>query len=258
VDLEVTQGSIADLGPGTVAVFEGTADDRGWSVGDQVPAAFSSVGDAPLEIVAIFGDNSIVYNYVISLSSHEELYTEQLDAMVLLKIDADADPPATQAAIEGSIEEFGSVQVLDQVSFREQRAGLIDQILGLVTALLAMAILIAVFGIVNTLSLSVYERTRELGLLRAVGMSRLQVKRMVRSESVIIAVFGALLGMAIGVVFGWALQQALAPEGVTELTIPVGSLVVYLVLSGVAGVLAAIGPARRAAKLDVLQAVSYE
>jgi putative ABC transport system permease protein len=178
--------------------------------------------------------------------------------MVLVKIEEGADPATSQAGIESAVEDFGSVQVLDQVSFREQRASLIDQILGLVTALLMMAIVIAVFGIVNTLSLSVYERTRELGLLRAVGMSRLQVKRMVRSESVIIAVFGALLGMAVGVVFGWALQQALEPEGVTELTIPVVALIVYLVLAGLAGVIAAIGPARRAAKLDVLQAVSYE
>jgi putative ABC transport system permease protein len=258
VELDVQTGSLAELGPGTVAVYEGTADDRGWTVGDVVPAEFASTGDNPLEIVAIFGDNSIVFNYVISISAHEELYQEQLDAMVLVKIEEGADPATSQAGIESAVEDFGSVQVLDQVSFREQRASLIDQILGLVTALLMMAIVIAVFGIVNTLSLSVYERTRELGLLRAVGMSRLQVKRMVRSESVIIAVFGALLGMAVGVVFGWALQQALEPEGVTELTIPVGSLVVYLVLAGLAGVIAAIGPARRAAKLDVLQAVSYE
>jgi putative ABC transport system permease protein len=148
--------------------------------------------------------------------------------------------------------------VQDQAAFREQQAGFIDQLLALVTALLLMAIVIALFGIVNTLGLSIYERTRELGLLRAVGMSRRQVKRMIRWESVIIAVFGAVLGIVIGVLFGWALQQALRNEGVTEFVLPVGQLVVYLVLAGLAGVLAAIWPARRAAKLDVLQAISYE
>ena len=130
--------------------------------------------------------------------------------------------------------------------------------LGLVTALLFMAILIALFGIANTLSLSILERTHELGLLRAVGMSRTQVKRMIRWESVIIAVLGAVLGLVIGIFFGWSLQQAIASEGVTELKIPVGQLVVYLIVAGLAGVVAAIGPARRAAKMNVLEAIAYE
>jgi putative ABC transport system permease protein len=128
----------------------------------------------------------------------------------------------------------------------------------LISALLAFAILIALFGIVNTLGLSIFERTRELGLLRAVGMSRKQVKRMIRWESVIIAIIGAFLGVVIGVFFGIALQQALANQGVTELVIPVGSLTVYVIFAALAGVLAAIWPARRAAKLDVLESISYE
>ena len=161
-------------------------------------------------------------------------------------------------AVTAAAAEFPNVQVQDQAAFREQQAGFIDQLLGLVTALLAMAILIALFGIVNTLGLSIYERTRELGLLRAVGMSRVQVKRMIRWESVIIAVFGAVLGVVIGVLFGWALQQALQDDGVSEFVVPVGQLVTYLVLAGLAGVLAAIWPARRAAKLDVLEAIAYE
>ena len=161
-------------------------------------------------------------------------------------------------SVVASTAEFGNVEVQDQTAFREQQAGFIDQLLGLISALLFFAILIALFGIVNTLGLSIFERTRELGLLRAVGMSRKQVKRMIRWESVIISIIGALLGVVIGVFFGFALQQALANEGVTELVIPVGSLAVYLVLAALAGVLAAIWPARRAAKLDVLESISYE
>ena len=137
-----------------------------------------------------------------------------------------------EAAIEQAVAEFPNVQVQDQAAFREQQAGFIDQLLALVTALLLMSILIAVFGIVNTLGLSIYERTRELGLLRAVGMSRRQVTRMMRWESIIIAVFGAVLGVAIGIAFGWALQQALKSEGVSEFVVPVGQLVVYLVRRG--------------------------
>ena len=155
-------------------------------------------------------------------------------------------------------EDYPSIQVQDQAAFRESQAAFIDQLLGLITALLMMAIIIAVFGIINTLGLSIYERTRELGLLRAVGMGRRQVKRMIRVESVVIALFGAVLGILVGIGFGWALQQALAPEGVDRLTIPVGQLVVYLVFAAVTGVLAAIWPAHRAAKLNVLEAISYE
>ena len=163
-----------------------------------------------------------------------------------------------QRGIEQATARFGDIEVQDQAAFRDKYAGQVDQLLGLVTALLAMAILIALFGIVNTLGLSIFERTRELGLLRAVGMGRRQVKRMIRWESVIIAILGAVLGLAIGAFFGWALQRSLVSEGVTELRIPVGQLVVYLVFAGFVGVIAAIWPARRAAKLNVLDAISYE
>jgi putative ABC transport system permease protein len=148
--------------------------------------------------------------------------------------------------------------VQDQTAFRKQQEQSVNQLLGLITGLLAMAILIALFGIVNTLGLSIYERQREIGLLRAVGMGRVQVKRMIRWEAVLIAVMGALLGVAVGIGFGFALQRALAPQGVTELAIPVGQLVLFVVFAGLAGVLAAIWPARRAAKLDVLAAISFE
>jgi putative ABC transport system permease protein len=150
------------------------------------------------------------------------------------------------------------VQVYDQAEYRAQQEGFIDQLLGLITALLGLAIIIAFVGIVNTLGLSIYERTRELGLLRAVGMSRRQVRAMIRAESVIIAILGAVLGIAVGVFFGWALQRALAGEGVTQLRIPIGQLAGYVVAAGAAGVLAAVLPARRAANLDVLEAIAYE
>jgi putative ABC transport system permease protein len=119
-------------------------------------------------------------------------------------------------------------------------------------------VVIALFGVMNTLFLSIYERTRELGLLRAVGLTRRQTRSMVRWEAVIIAVMGALFGVVIGIAFGWALQQALASEGFTELGIPGVQILVYVALAGVLGVFFAIFPARRAAKLNVLRAISYE
>jgi putative ABC transport system permease protein len=124
--------------------------------------------------------------------------------------------------------------------------------------LLAFAVIIALMGIVNTLALSVYERTRELGLLRALGLGRKQTRRMVRWESVMIALFGGILGLVLGVLFGWALVTSLSDEGVEVVQVPFGSLVTFLIAAGLAGVLAAIGPARRAAKLDVLEAIAHE
>jgi putative ABC transport system permease protein len=131
-------------------------------------------------------------------------------------------------------------------------------LLTLIYALLLMAIIIALFGIGVTLALSIYERTREIGLLRAVGMSRAQVRSTVRWESVIIALFGTVLGLIIGVFFGWALVHALADQGLNRLALPPGQLIVLLVLGALVGSLAAWSPARRAAKLDILQAIVTE
>ncbi len=150
------------------------------------------------------------------------------------------------------------MEVNDQAQTRQQYVSQVDQVFAIVYVLLFLSVLISMFGIVNTLSLSIYERVRELGLLRAVGMSRRQVKRMVRVEAVIIAVLGALLGLVVGILFGWALQRALSDQGIDQLAIPVGQLVVMLVLAALIGVVAAIWPARRAAKLNVLEAISYE
>jgi putative ABC transport system permease protein len=257
--LDVTAGSTQALVPDTILVFQDVAKDEGWRVGDTVPAAFPTVGDQPLEIVGIYGESLLVQaDYLISLETYEDLYPEQLDAFVLIKGADGVSTDEVERVVTRAVAPFPNIEVQDQAEFREQQAGFINQLLGLVTALLAMAILIALFGIVNTLGLSIFERTRELGLLRAIGMGRRQVRWMIRWESVIIAVIGAVLGIAIGVFFGYALQQALEPEGVTELAIPTGQLLVYLVFAALAGVLAAIWPARRAARLDVLQAIAYE
>jgi putative ABC transport system permease protein len=211
-----------------------------------------------LRIVAIYGENTLAGNYAIALDTYADVFTEQLDSFVLVKGAEGVPIDGLRAAVEETLEPYPNIEVQNQAEFRETYAGAIDQLVGFITALLLFAILIALFGIVNTLGLSIYERTRELGLLRAVGMGKKQVKRMIRYEAVIIALFGALLGVVVGIAFGWALQQALEPEGVTVLAIPVGQLVTYTLIAALAGVVAAIWPARRAAKIDVLTAISYE
>jgi putative ABC transport system permease protein len=151
-----------------------------------------------------------------------------------------------------------TAKVQDLTEFKEAQASQFNQLLTLVYALLGLAVIIALVGIANTLALSVFERTRELGLMRAVGMSRSQLRSVVRWESVIIAVFGTLLGLVIGIGFGWAMVQALSSQGLGVLRIPVGTLVGAVVVAALAGVVAALLPARRAARLDVLAAVSSE
>ena len=256
--VELDAGRLESLGHGSVLVHRDVAEGQGLGIGDPVTLSFPAGGDREFVVGGILADDRLLGEWVISVSTYEQVFTEQLDAFVLVKGAGGVTPSALQGAVEQAVTDYPNVEVQDQASFREKQAGFIDQLLGLVTALLALAILIAVFGIVNTLGLSIYERTRELGLLRAVGMTRRQVRSMIRWESVIIAVFGALLGIAIGVLFGWALQRALVDEGLSELAIPGTQLVVYLVIAGIMGVLAAVIPARRAAKLNVLQAISYE
>jgi putative ABC transport system permease protein len=152
---------------------------------------------------------------------------------------------------------FPSVEVLTKKEFTDDVAGQVNKLLSLFYVLLGLAVIVSLFGIVNTLALSIYERTRELGMVRAIGMSRRQVRTMVRYESVITALIGAVLGLVLGVVFAIAMTPPLADQGL-KISIPVGTLIVLLILAALAGVLAAIGPARRASRLDVLEALAYE
>jgi len=258
VQVEMKEGSLAELGDDGILVFEEVAESQKWSVGDTIEVQFARTGKQRLRIAGIYTDDRLLGPYVITLSTFEKNFVEQLDDIVLVKTAPGTSPAEARAAADQVAKEFPNVKLEDQAQFRQSQAAQIDQLLGLISALLGLAILIALVGIVNTLALSIYERTREIGLLRAVGMVRRQVRSMIRWESVIIAVFGALLGTAVGVFFGWAMVQALEDVGISVLSIPGGQLVFFVVLAGLAGVLAAVFPARRAARLNVLEAIAYE
>ncbi len=169
-----------------------------------------------------------------------------------------ADLGRVRAELAAVARPYPNVELQDRSEFAKQATNQIDQIVQFLTLLLVLSALIAVLGIVNTLALSVLEQTHELGLLRAVGMSRRQVTRMVRVESVVIAAFGGLLGLAVGAIFGLCIQRALVGWGVTELRFPVVQLLAYLLAAVVAGVAAAWLPARRASRLDVLTAIAAQ
>jgi len=178
---------------------------------------------------------------------------------VFVKVASGADQSEVRAAVDRVVDrDFPSATVADRAQYKEVQAADIDQMLNLVYALLLLAIVIALIGITNTLSLSIFERTRELGLLRAVGLTRRQLRSTVRWEAVIISLYGTGLGLVLGLLFGWALVTALGDQGLSSFVVPAGPLAVVVLVSVVAGVVAAIGPARRAARLDVLAAVRSE
>jgi len=256
----VLSGSIADLSQrNTLAVFEDIAQDNGWSLGDVVHAQFPATGDVDLEIVATYEENGLIGDWAISLDTFDQnVVAQQLDLFVLVNVEHGTNPAALRPDLEDTLGAYPNVEVQDQAEFRDQYATFLNTLLNLVTGLLLLAVFIALFGVMNTLYLSIYERTRELGLLRAVGLTRRQTRAMVRREAAIIAVMGALFGVVVGIAFGWALQRALAPEGFTELGIPGGQIAIYVILAAVLGWLFAFLPARRAARLNVLQAIAYE
>jgi len=255
---DVTAGDAGALARGEILVAEEELKDKALEIGGMLPMTFAQTGDTQLRIGGTFAKNQLLGNYLVSTATFDAHFPDRLDFVVLAKARPGVAPAAARAAVERVTDEFPNVEVRDQAEFKQQQEDQVNQILGLITALLLLSIIIALFGIVNTLALSIFERTRELGLLRAVGMSRRQVRSMIRGESVIIAVMGAILGLAVGVLFGFAVVNALADEGIGAVVIPYGQLLTYVVLAGIAGVIAAVFPARRAARHDVLAAISYE
>ena len=258
-NIEVTSGQLSMLGPGEVFVYGPAAEDLDLQVGEELRAEFPATGADELTVAGLFDNKALLSaDYLVSLETFDEHFPDAVDSSVLVRAGEGVQASEARGALEEVVGAYPNVQVQDQTETKEQTAGQVDQLLGLVTALLALALLIALLGITNTLALSVFERTRELGLLRAVGMARRQARAMIRWESVIIAVIGALLGIAIGIFFGWAVVTSLEAEGITELAIPGGQLLGYVVAAGIAGVIAAIPPARRAARLNVLEAIATE
>lgn len=217
--------------------------------------------DQVLTVGGVFEDSQALNNprILIPLDLYSETVPPAQQGDFLLYVKSDGSNTAElRSRLEETVKPFLVVSVQDGQEFAEAQAAQINQLLYLIYALLALSVLIAVLGIINTLALSVFERTREIGLLRAVGMSRRQLRRMISAESVSTAVFGAVLGMALGLVLGLVLQRALVSQGLETLSIPWVTLVIVLVSSAVAGMIAAIMPAWRAVRLDVLRAITAD
>ncbi|WP_406832361.1 FtsX-like permease family protein [Pedococcus sp. KACC 23699] len=258
VPLEFSAGSLTKLTGKTVLVSQDRAAKQQLAVGSTVRGEVAGQQDT-YTVGGIFVPSASVPNSIlISLQTARAAGVPEQDSADFVVRDRGANPAAVQAAIEKVIADVPTVTLKDQDAFAAEQRAPIDQLLYIIYALLGLAVIIAILGIINTLALSVIERTREIGLLRAVGLSRRQLRTMLRLESVAIALLGAVLGVVLGLVAGWALQRSLADQGIDVLAIPGLQLAIFVVLAGFVGVLAALWPGRRAARLDVLRAITTE
>jgi putative ABC transport system permease protein len=261
LDLGGTQGSFADLGPNTIAVSQAIADEKGYRIGDELPTLFVDTGTKPLKIAYIFKENNFgsqTIDYWLPMSVYEDNFNDQLDLVVLASLKPGVTAEQGRAAIEPLVEPFPTAELQDNAQYKADQEQQINQIVGLIYLLLFLALFTALIGIANTLALSIHERTREIGLLRAVGMARSQVRSAIRWESVIISLLGTINGLAIGLFFGWSVVKALEDQGFSQFAIAPGQLTIVVIILAVLSVAAAWLPARRASKLDVLRAISTE
>ncbi len=258
IDLGIETGSLDSFAPGRILVSTVAADDLGVRPGDRVTVTFPETGDTTLQVAGTFSKGSLINaSYVMSMLDFSTNVTASLDGAVL--ITTPGTPPAeAKTAIEEALIDYPNVTVNDPDDITRNAQDSVNQLLGIVTAMLLLAVIVAILGIVNTLVLSVVERTHELGVLRAVGGTRRQLRTVVRRESLLMALLGAITGVALGAVSGIALSRALVEEGITSVDVPVLTLGFYLVIAAGVGVLAALGPARRASRVDVLRAVTTE
>jgi putative ABC transport system permease protein len=264
VDLGFASGGAGGLARDGVLVADDLARHLGVTTGDQLVVQFSQ-GQLPLTVRGVYRQKNFVGIFgqsvpLIVAPATLEVGTggSPQDSIVLVRTTGGATPGAQRSLARALADDFPNISVLTRDAFREEQEAQINQFLTVLVAILALSEIIAILGIVNTLALSVFERTRELGLLRVVGMSRRQMRRMVRWESVVIAVLGGIVGIALGVLWGWAFTRALQEQGLSVFRIPVVEVLLFVVGSMVAGVLAAVLPAWRASRLDVLEAIATE
>lgn len=269
LDADLVAGGLTEADPvRSIAVHQDVADDLDLSVGSSVAVSFPDGQTDNLVVAAVFLDNTLFGNWLVDNVVWERHFARTGIAFASATVTGFSDdlPEEQQAAllsraaeaIAPITEQFPTIVAENRVEFRQSQQDQLNSFLAVIFVLLALSLVIALIGITNTLALSVFERTREIGLLRAVGMTRRQLRRAIRWESVIISVFGALLGLSLGVVFGLAAVVAIPDSLINTASIPYTQLVTYVLIAALAGILAAILPARRASKLNVLDAISYE
>jgi putative ABC transport system permease protein len=258
-DPELEKGGpdvLANLRDDQALADDGWAESHGFKLGDKIHVTTPKGTEVDYELAGTYNNKlDMLGKFVVTNASMTKDWNQPDDSFIL--VGGKGSPETLERAAKGVLAEFPIAKAQTLTQFKDESADQVNQLLGLVFGLLGLSVIVALLGIVNTLALAVHERTRELGLLRAVGMSRRQVRRMVRAESVITALIGAILGLVLGIVFAVIVSRPLAADGFV-LTFPIVTLIVLTVLAAIAGVIAAIPPARRASKVDVLRAVTTE
>ncbi|NUP80904.1 MAG: FtsX-like permease family protein [Nonomuraea sp.] len=248
---EVRSGSMKGLSDGQVALLDYAATGLGVKVGDTVTVKTERAGPVRLKVIAVLdGTNSTLPPLTVAEQPFDTYFDRLPDSQVMINIRDGIAPDQARKVVEAAIAAYPVVQMASSTEVRGQFDETLDMLLMIVTGLLGLAILISLLGIANTLSLSVHERTRESALLRALGLTRPQLRRMLSVEALVLGLIGALVGVALGAVFGWAAVRAMLPGAV--FSAPIGQIALFVVLSGVAGVLAAVVPARRAARASIV------
>uniref|UniRef100_A0AAU3GXT3 ABC transporter permease n=1 Tax=Streptomyces sp. NBC_01401 TaxID=2903854 RepID=A0AAU3GXT3_9ACTN len=257
-NLKTVSGSLSSLKDGEIAVDRETAKSRGWKTGDSVPVTFEDDKKDNLKVGALYEGNEFLSPVLVAedvVAPHESLADIR---EIWLTMDG-GQSEANEHAVVDALGDNPAMSILDRQGIRDQFGGLVNTALNIMYALLAMALVIAVLGVVNTLAMSVFERQQEIGMVRAIGLDRRRVKRMIRLEAVVISLFGAVVGVALGTFLGWAIGKTLSSDipGYV-LVIPWGRLAIFLALAGLVGVLASLWPARSGAKLNMLTAIKTE
>lgn len=257
LDVEVIEGDpAAAAGPDTIVLFEDAADDLGVSVGDTLDVEFASAGTETLTVGAVYDNDFLIGAYGIDLAGWDAYFSSTSDNTIAAKVAPGVDLDTAAAALEPLEAQYPQLDFQTEDEFREDLESQLDSLLVIINVFLGLAIVIALLGITNTMALSVLERTQEIGLMRAIGMTRRQTRSMIRREAGVVSAFGALLGVVVGIAFGWLVVAAIPI--IDELSIPFVTLVIYVIVATVAGLVAATFPARRAARLNVLEAISTE
>ena len=255
---KMVEGQLTDLTDAGVLVDRQRVADHDLTIGDTI--TLTAPGGASLDLVVegISDDPNILGTFTVSRDAAATVVPQFVDAQVYGTLDDGADPDAILRAIDEAVAETPALEVLDRDGFTNSITSQITSFVNIIYGLLILSIIIALIGIANTLSLSINERTRELGLLRAVGMTKSQLRSAIRWEAVLISTLGALVGIGVGLVLSWAVLKALESQGLSEFTVPIPTLVAIVVIAAVLGTLSAIRPARRAAKLAILDAIATD
>lgn len=256
-DLKVEQGAF-EVGGTDVVVDADTAEDHGWKAGSAFTVAYEDGKKQQLKVAGVYEGNEMIRGIMVDLPTVAPHQSDPVDMQVMVKM-SDGTSSAAKDSLVKALDTNPAIKIQDKQDISNEIAKMFTLMLNMLYGLLAMAVIVAVLGVINTLAMSVFERSQEIGMLRAIGLDRKGIKRMVRLESLVISLFGGVLGIGLGVFFGWAAGELMGTTIATyELVLPWGRMGVFLLLAAVVGVLAALWPARRAARLNMLQAIKAE